>query len=88
MQFPRRVMTRGAVFLVGEDLVDRPLSTVHQICQAYRSCSVAILFAAIMVYQGLPSGATVTPNGSLPFTVLPWVITPVLPMLAMLSVVS
>ena len=27
--------------------------------EAYRSCSVAILFAAIMVYQGSPLGATV-----------------------------
>jgi hypothetical protein len=46
---------------------------------------VAILSALSMVNQGLPSGATVIPNGSLPFTTLDVdVITPVGEMRAML----
>src|SRR4029453_532423 len=55
---------------------------------AYRSCSVAILFAAIMVYQGSPLGATVIPNGPLPLTTLPSVMTPALVMPAALPLVS
>src|SRR4051812_2380512 len=53
-----------------------------------RSCSVAILFAAIMVYQGSPFGATVIPNGPLPLTALPSVTTPALVILAALPEVS
>jgi hypothetical protein len=55
---------------------------------AYRSCSVAILFAAIIVYHGSPLGATVIPNGPLPLTALPSVMTPALVILAALPLVS
>src|SRR5215218_6047629 len=41
-----------------------------------------------MVYQGLPSGATVIPNGPLSLTALPSVMTPPLVMRAALPVVS
>ena len=49
---------------------------------------MATLFAAIMVYQGSPLGATVIPNGLLPFTTLPSVMTPALVILAALPLVS
>jgi hypothetical protein len=49
---------------------------------------VAILFAAIMVYQGSPLAAAVIPNGPLPLTALPSVMTPTLVMLAALPLVS
>src|SRR4029453_5792803 len=55
---------------------------------SYRSCSVAILFAAIIVYQGAPAGATVIPNGPLSLTALPSVMTPALVMPAALPLVS
>src|SRR5262249_8636428 len=42
----------------------------------YRSCRTAILFALSSVYQGLPSGATVIPTGSLSLTPRPSVTTP------------
>src|SRR5215216_2992213 len=64
------------------------LVVAESACAAYRSCSVAILFAAIMVYQGSPLGATVIPNGPLPLTALPSVMTPALVMLAALPLVS
>src|SRR3954468_10488098 len=41
-----------------------------------------------MVYQGSPLGATVIPNGPLPLTALPSVMTPALVMLAALPLVS
>src|SRR3954453_4345557 len=41
-----------------------------------------------MVYQGSPLGATVIPNGPLPLTALPSVITPALLILAALPLVS
>ena len=53
----------------------------------YLSCKVAILFAAIIVYRGSPSGATVMPNGSLPLTTLPSVMTPSSVIWAMFSLV-
>src|SRR4029453_10680161 len=46
------------------------------------------LFAAIMVYQGSPLGATAIPNGPLPLTALPSVMTPALVILAALPRVS
>src|SRR4029434_6075354 len=55
---------------------------------AYRSCRVAILLAAIVVYQGAPLGATVIPSGPLPLTALPSVMMPALVMLAALPLVS
>src|SRR5262249_10214465 len=50
----------------------------------YLSCSVAILFALSSTYHGSPLGAIVIPNGSLPLTPLPSVITPVESILATL----
>src|SRR6187549_3926523 len=41
-----------------------------------------------MVYQGSPLGATVIPNGPLPLTTLPSVMTPALVILAALPLVS
>src|SRR5215216_8153496 len=64
------------------------LVVAESACAAYRSCSVAILLAAIMVYQGSPLGATVIPNGPLPLTALPSVMTPALVILAALPLVS
>src|SRR4029453_9462279 len=54
----------------------------------YRSCRVATLFAASMAYQGSPLAATVIPNGPLPLTALPSVMTPALVMRAALPLVS
>lgn len=45
---------------------------------AYLNCKVAILLASNIVYQGVPSGRTVMPNGSLFLTTLPSVMTIVL----------
>src|SRR5262249_14497654 len=41
----------------------------------YLSCTTAILSALSSAYHGSPLGATVTPNGSLPFTLFPSVTT-------------
>ena len=52
------------------------------------AAALAILFAAIIVYQGSPLAATVIPNGPLPLTALPSVMTPALVILAALPLVS
>lgn len=49
---------------------------------------MAISPADSIVYHGSPSGATVIPNGSLPFTALPSVMTPALVTLAILPFVA